>query len=208
MKMWMKLAFSSMALVAVMGNISWAEGTTQHPGSGLEHGHGLNPSSMEAALFDKPGPEQAWLNHFVGEWRTENEMSMMPGQPPVKTTGSESVTTVGDFWIIAEHEGTMMDRPFEGVLTLGYDNNQKQYVGTWVDNMKGKMWQYEGTLDKDGKTLTLRSEGACPLRPGKISQFKEVIEIHDNNHRTFTSYVMDDEGQWMKMMTSHSFRKQ
>ena len=160
-----------------------------------------------AEEFPKPGPEHAWLQQLVGEWEAETEAYMEPGKPPMRMKGTESVRPLGAFWTITEVKSTMMDMPFTGNMTLGYDADKKKYVGTWVDSMTGHLWQYEGTMDAAGKTLTLESEGTCPMRPGKLTKFREVMELKDKDHKTFTSSMQGDDGQWVTMMTSHAQRK-
>jgi hypothetical protein len=73
--------------------------------------------------------------------------------------------------------------------------------------MTGKLWEYEGMLDDSQKVLTLETEGVCPMNPGKVSKFKEVLELNDANHKTYTSSIMGEDGKWMTMFTSHSKRK-
>lgn len=73
--------------------------------------------------------------------------------------------------------------------------------------MTGHLWNYEGSLDASGKALTLESEGACPMRPGKLTRFRDVIEMPDKDSKRFTAYMQDDDGQWVRMMSSQSQRK-
>lgn len=167
----------------------------------------LSTSVSVAQDFPKPGPEHAWLQQFVGEWESETEALMTPDQPPVKSKGTERVSSLGGFWTVSEIKSTMMDMPFTGNLTLGYDPAKKKYVGTWVDSVSGQLWRYEGNVDPTGKTLTLDTEGVCPMNPGKVSQFKEVISVEDKDHKVFTSSILGDDGKWKTMMTSHAWRR-
>jgi hypothetical protein len=100
-----------------------------------------------------------------------------------------------------------MDKPFTGVLTLGYDPEAAQYVGTWIDSMGSHLWKYEGEVDASGRILTLETQGPCPTAPGKVSNFRETLEIKDPNHRVFTSAMQDDEGNWNTMVTVNYHRK-
>ena len=155
----------------------------------------------------KAGPEHAWLKQFVGEWESENEAYMEPGKPPVKFTGTDSIKPLGEFWILSEVKSTMMGTPFTGLMTIGYDTDKKKYAATWVDTMTGHLWTYDGTVDSTGKALVLETEGTCPMHPGKLSKFKEVIELKDKDHQVFTSYIQGDDGKWVPMMVSRSHRK-
>lgn len=165
-------------------------------------------SAEPAPSFPQPGPEHQWLQQLVGEWDAETEAVMEPGQPPVKSKGTESVRMLGGFWAINEVKGMMMDQPMNGIFTVGYDAAKKKYVATWVDSITGQPWNYEGTLDTTGKILTFETEGECPMNPGKPMKFKETVEIKDKNHKVFTSAIKGDDGQWVTMMTSRATRKQ
>ena len=157
--------------------------------------------AAEDPKFPKPQKEHQWLQQLAGEWEAEVEVFMEPGQPAVKSHGTESVRTIGGFWIVAESKGDMMDVPFTGLLTLGYDVPTAQYVGTWIDSMNGYLWKYEGALDPTGKVLTLHAEGPCPMAPGELSQFKEVLELKSPDHKVFTSSIQGEDGKWTRVMT-------
>ena len=153
-----------------------------------------------------PEKEHQWLEQLVGEWSVESEMTMAPGQEPVKSTGTETVRSLKGYWIVAEMTGTMMDEQFTSILTLGYDPKKKKYVGFWVGDMMPYLWKYEGTVDESGKVLTLETEGPCPTAP-KISKFKEILEIKDKDHRTFTTQMQGDDGNFTTVMKAEYTRK-
>lgn len=147
----------------------------------------------------QPVAEHAWLERLVGEWETEIEM-FVPGQDPMTGKGRETVRAVGGFWVVSEQQSEMMGQPFTGLLTLGYDAAGKQYIGTWVDSMSGALWTYHGALNASQNTLTLSTEGFCPANPGELSQFKEVLELKDQNHKIFTSSIQGPDGEWTPVM--------
>jgi hypothetical protein len=121
--------------------------------------------------------------------------------------GTATARMLGGFWVVGEGKTEMMGFSFSNILTLGYDPEKKKYVGTWVDSMTSYMWKYEGTLDDTGKVLTLNTEGPCPMAPGKISKFKEVIEFKNKDHYTFASSIQGDDGKWTTFVTIDSKRK-
>jgi hypothetical protein len=77
----------------------------------------------------------------------------------------------------SQGESTIMDKPMTSILTLGYDFEQKKYVGTWVGSCMTYVWQYEGSVNLAAQTLTLKTEGPCPQSPGTVPKFKEVMEV-------------------------------
>lgn len=163
-------------------------------------------SAQEMPEMPKPQSEHKWLEQFVGEWQSEMECNMGPDKEPMKNKMTEKARSIGGFFLISEGKGEAMGTPFSSILTLGYDTDKKKFVGTWVDSMMGKMWNYEGTLSDDQKTLTLNTEGPCPMQGGKVCKFKEVIVLQDKDHKTFTSSVQGEDGTWTTIMNAKSTR--
>jgi hypothetical protein len=156
----------------------------------------------------EPQEEHRWLHKLLGEWDMEAESAMAPGEPPMKTTGTESVRSLGGLWIVAEGEGEM---PGGGtgtsVMTLGYDPQKNRYVGTWVGSMMTHLWLYEGSLDAGKRVLTLNSEGPGMSGDGTLAKYKDVIELKSDDHRVLTSHVQGEDGSWQSFMTAHYRRK-
>lgn len=163
--------------------------------------------AQEAPKAADPAKEHEWLQQFVGEWQTESEGSMGPGQPTIKCTGTIHSRKLGPFWIVSEMNTEMMDTRITGVQTIGYDAKAKKYVGTWVDSMMDHMWQYEGTVDPSGKTLTLEAEGPNFMSEGKVTNFRDAYEFKSENHIVMTSSMLGDDGNWVTFMTGNARRK-
>jgi hypothetical protein len=170
----------------------------------------LAAAALQAQDLPKPGTpekEHAWLKQLVGEWDTDSECILEPGKAALKCQGTESVRAIGEFWTLGETRSTILDASMVGVMTLGYDAKKKKYVGTWVDSMMNHLWKYEGTVDAAGKILTLEAEGPNPMSPGKISKYRDAIEIKNPDHKVMTSSVLGDDGTWTTFMTSNYRRK-
>src|SRR5512143_4138160 len=90
-----------------------------------------------------PQHEHQWLQRLVGEWTSETEMTMEPGKPPEKFTGTERVRPVGDLWVLGESEGQMPGGPGSSVVLLGFDPAKGHYVGTWAGSMMPNLWVYD-----------------------------------------------------------------
>ena len=58
-------------------------------------------------MHAKPQKEHKWLEKLVGEWTSVAEMSMSPGEPPMKFNGTETVRPLGGLWILGEGEMEM-----------------------------------------------------------------------------------------------------
>ena len=155
----------------------------------------------------EPQEEHQWLQKLVGDWTLEAETAS-PGETPVKTTGTETVRSIGGLWIVAEGEGEM---PGGGtgtsVMSLGYDPQKKRYVGTWIGSMMAQLWVYDnGSLDADQKVLTLESEGPSMSGNG-TAKYRDAIELKSDDHRVLTSRMQGEDGSWQLFMTAHYRRK-
>lgn len=158
---------------------------------------------QQGCMKVEPQQEHQWLQKLVGEWTCEGEAVMEPGKPPVTWEGTETVRSLGGLWTVAEGQGEM---PGGGVstslMTLGYDTQKKHYVGTFVTSMMTSLWVYEGSLDADGKVLTLDTVGPDMAAEGKMASYKDVVEFRTDDHRVMTSHILAADGQWHSFMTA------
>ena len=161
----------------------------------------------------EPQKQHRWLlQHFVGEWTYEGEADM--GGQISRSAGTETVRPVGELWVVAEGRGTMPGgAPATSLLTLGYDPQRGQFVGTWIGSMMTELWSYDsGTLDPAEKVLTLECDGPsfddAERAAGKTSRYRDVMELRSDRHRVLSSFVRSDDGTWMQFMTSHYRRKE
>lgn len=164
--------------------------------------------SIESMMKAGPQKEHRWLQQLVGDWTFEAEATTAPGEPPTKTTGTESVRSLGGLWTVAESEGEM---PGGGtstaIMTLGYDPERKRYVGTWIGAMMTHLWLYEGSLDASERVLTLDCEGPSMKGDGAMARYQDVIEIESDDHRVLRSHVLSEDGTWKAFMTAHYRRR-
>lgn len=151
-------------------------------------------------MFAKPQAEHDWLEQLVGKWTFEHECQMPDGATS-KTRGKMSCRTLGGLWIICESHGEQADGdPWSSIMTIGFDPEQKRYVGTFVGSMMANIWHYQGVVDATGNRLPLNSEGPKFDGSGRGS-YRDTIEIIDKDNWLFTSELQDDEGQWVQFMT-------
>ena len=157
----------------------------------------------------KPQKEHEWLHKLVGEWSFGGECGMGPDQPPMKSTGTETVRSLGGLWTIGEGKGEMPGGgPMTSIMTLGYDPQKERFVGSFIASMMTHLWPYEGTLDPSGKVLTLDSEGPSFTGDGRTVKYQDIIEWKSDDHRTLSSRAKGDDGKWGPFfMTAHYRRK-
>jgi hypothetical protein len=156
----------------------------------------------------EPQKEHEWLHKLIGDWTSEMECSMGPDQPPMKSTGTESVRSLGGLWTIGEGAGDAPDgTPVKSIMTLGYDPQKQRFVGTFVASVMTHLWSYEGTLDASGKVLTLDTEGPSFTGDGSLAKYQDIIEFVSDDHRILRSRTPGPDGTWIEFMTAHYRRK-
>lgn len=147
-----------------------------------------------------PQAQHRWLEQFVGEWTYEGECELAM-QDDNRMSGVQTVRSLGGLWITLDGQGRIPGgTPAQMHIVLGFDPTKNRFVGSSVCSMMAEIWNYDGELSADERTLSLFAEGPDCRKPGQISQFKDVIEKIDDNHHTFTAYVLEN-GQWLKMMS-------
>ena len=155
----------------------------------------------------EPQKEHEWLQKLVGEWTFEIDAAE-PGKESMKSEGSETVRSLGGVWTVAEGRSPMPDgSEATSVMTLGYDPQKKRFVGTFVASMMTYLWVYDGELDEAGKVLTLDAEGPGMSPDGKMAKYKDRIELVSDDHRTLTSSILGEDGNWTRFMEAHYRRK-
>lgn len=148
----------------------------------------------------KPVPEHEWLDKLVGEWRVETEMTMPDGSQAT-SKGTETVKNLGGLWAFGEGKGQMPDgSEMDYRVGLGYDVSFKEYRGFWLASASSHLWKYVGELSPDGKKMTLNCVGPNMEKDGETANYRDVIEIIDDNHRTLTSFGEDENGNWIQFM--------
>jgi len=152
--------------------------------------------------------EHEWLHQLVGEWTAEMSMVMAPGQPPMKSQGTESVRSLGGLWTLGEGQGQCPDGTrVDSLITLGFDPAKGRFVGSFIASMMSMFWIYEGSLDADGKRLVLDTVGPAMSGDGSMVKYQDITTFLSPDHRTLTSQVQGADGQWTEFMTAHYRRK-
>lgn len=150
-------------------------------------------------MATKPVAEHAWLQKLVGEWTTTGEM-MMPDGSSATSTGTETVTDLGGLWALGEGRASTPSGQMDYRNGIGFDVSFKEYRSFWVMSMSSHLWKSTGTLSADGKTMTLDCVGPHMEKDGETANYRDVIELIDDNTRTLTSYGEQENGEWVQFM--------
>ena len=148
----------------------------------------------------QPQAEHRFLERLVGDWILVSDSSKESDKPPGDWT--ETVRSINGLWFVAEGVGTMPGGgPGETLMTLGFDPSLGHFVGTWMGSMMTKLWVYKGTLEADGRTLTLAAEGPDMQDPAKTVLYHDIITFHDDNRRSLSGNVQQPDGSFKQFMT-------
>jgi hypothetical protein len=71
-----------------------------------------------------------------------------------------------------------------------YDNFQKKYISTWIDNMGTGIMKMEGTWDAATKSITYTGKMINPAN-GRECSMKEVYTMVDDNNTIMEMYGPD-----------------
>jgi hypothetical protein len=155
-----------------------------------------------AQEFPKPTAEHERLKAMEGTW--EVTINIMGGESKGKGT-LVSKMDLGGFWLFGDFKGDFGGAAFAGRSIDGYDIAKKKYVSVWVDSMSTTPMFMEGTLDKDGKVMTM--EGMGQGFDGKPTKIKSVTEFKDADTIVFTMSAPGPDGKDATMMTITYKRK-
>lgn len=153
-----------------------------------------------------PGTEHQWLASLDGEWHATIRMWMDPSQPPTESKGSTvNEMIMGGLYQRSSHTGNMMGMPFTGESITGYDEAQKKFLATWIDNFGSSIMFMEGNYNPETNTLTLEGNMVDPIT-GKNLQVREVLTKTSDDSHNFVMYLIQD-GKEIKNMEINYSRK-
>ena len=119
---------------------------------------------------------------------------------PTESKGTAKIESIlGGRYFRTTIKGDFMGMPFQGLGIDGYDNGKQKHIGAWFDSMGTMMLTSEGTCRDDGRITTTWSEYLDPMS-GTTKKMKNVITVESENHMTYESYELDDQGGERKTM--------
>jgi len=165
-------------------------------------------AQMEAMMKAMmPGEQHKLLNNMVGTFDLKVTAWMMPGEPPMNSTGTSVNTWImGGRYVEQKTSGSFMGQPFNGLGYTGYDNLKKTYWSSWMDNMGTGIMTSTGATTDNGKTWKFSGTEPDPMT-GKDTPVEEHITVVDKDHYTFDMWSPGPDGKMMKVMEIAYTRK-
>lgn len=146
-------------------------------------------SSAFAQEAPKPSKELDHLKQLVGTWDADTE------------SGKGTMTYkmgLGGLWLLGDFDGEFGGLKFQGKSMDSYDPAMKKYRSVWADSFTTSPRVMEGSLDKDGKVLTMNGDG-CGA-DGKPTKFRSITEIKDADTVSFVLFMADKDGKEQQMV--------
>lgn len=142
--------------------------------------------------YATPGEGHKVLETLAGTWNYKSKMWETPKSKPQESTGQSTMKMImGGRYLQQEFKGEAMGQPFEGMGFVGYNNLEKKYETTWLDNMATGTMHGTGTFDSKTKTLNESGQFTCPLSSDKKRAFHSEWKIKDKNTLVFTMSAPD-----------------
>ena len=130
-----------------------------------------------------------------GEWVGEVSHWMAPDDKAmVSKCRATNKMVMGGRYQQSEMKGEFMGMPFEGMSLLAYDNAQKIFINSWVDNMGTGMMVLKGKWDDKTKSITFKGKCVDPMT-GKDCEVREIFTIVDDNTQTMVMYGQRPDGK-------------
>lgn len=171
----------------------------------------------ECAKMGEVTANHKLLEFSVGNWDYVNKFWMDPSAPPQESRGTATTKSLygGRYYVMdingkmmmPDATGKMVDTPFQGQATNGYDNMKQKFVSSWIDSMGTGIMMSEGTYDPSTKSFTYNAEMPDPMNPGKMCKIREVIKVIDKDKHTFEWYESRDGKEAKTMEITYTRKK-
>jgi len=161
----------------------------------------MDEASQKAwAAYMTPGDVHKMIAKSDGQWKGEVTFWMAPGGQAMTSTATATNTMImGGRYQQSINKGDMMGMPFEGMGLLGYDNAEKVFNYTWIDNMGTGTMTMKGTWDDATKSVNFTGTSVDPIS-GKEVQVREIFTITDDNHQLLQMFAPGPDGKEFKSM--------
>jgi hypothetical protein len=196
-----KILFISFALTLVLGAVAFLAQEKGKPGEKAPPPVSAEQKAAMEAMQKAatPGEYHKFLAKMEGTWKAEVKSYEAPGEPQVSLGTSVNTMVLGGRYLKQEFKSSFMNMPFEGIGFTGYDNVQKRFQATWMDNMSTAMMYGTGALDASGKVLTSTMTYSDPVT-GKEQIARSIGRIVDDKTHVFEMYGPGRDGKEFKMM--------
>jgi hypothetical protein len=136
---------------------------------------------------------------MAGNFDTKVTLFLGPEQTMQSKGVMKRQMVLNGLYLKEDYEGPFMGMEFKGMGITGFDQNQKKYVGTWIDSMSSGIMMSQGVYDPKTKTLTMAGEDFDPELNKKV-RTRDVLKIVSADEQQSEMYRSPEPGKEMKIM--------
>ena len=138
-----------------------------------------------------------FLSGYEGTWTEEWSA---PGAEAEKFTFTAVINMIlGGRYLQCSQTGEAGNKAFEGLLTLGYDNNTGKFSMIVINTMSTATLVLEGRWKEPGKSILLNGTATHPDDKHTIA-LRQVITFADKDNFGIESYEGNEQGEYSKNM--------
>ena len=151
-----------------------------------------------AVLATMPGHEHLDLSRFtVGDWTATVSFWNHPNAQPVTGTGkAKFYSTMGGRFVGTEFECQFNGQTMKCNGVYGYNNGEKRYESTWVDNQTTAIFFFTGV--RQDKTITWNTTYTDPATGAKKNV--KSVEVFGDNTINYTMFESTTDGNEFKKL--------
>ena len=147
-----------------------------------------------------PGDEHERLASLEGSWTINGRFWSEPGAEPIVTTHSSIMRmALGGRYLIEELEGDLWGEEFRGIGITAFDNIEKKYITTWIDNLSTGILVLSGRYDPQRDAIVMTGEYTDPVTK-RTRQLKSVERLTEDGSRVYEHWEVGPDGDEFKVM--------
>lgn len=157
-------------------------------------------AEMEAWMkLAQPGEHHQHLARYAGDWKTRIKMWMAPDtEPMVYESKAQAQWILGGRYLQWDHAGEFGGMIWEGRGIDAYNNGDRRYETSWIDNFGTLILNYTGECSDDGKTRELNGGFSNPVDGGTVKH-RVVYTWIDDDHFRYESFMDYGQGEFQNM---------
>lgn len=152
-------------------------------------------SKFEISLEDGPHRE---LASITGKWKGTVRTWFEPGKLADESPISGEIRTIlGGRFLLHQYQGSMMEKPLEGMAIIGYSFEQEKYQTAWIDSfhMGTGILFSEGTAIENGHSVLGSYGGSDIPEPWG---WRTELAVIGTDELTITAYNIAPTGEEAK----------
>lgn len=137
---------------------------------------GEEPSVDPLTALTLPGEHHGHLDRLAGDWDLTIRVWPAPESEPLESAGTaESRWILGERFLWTIYRAELFGQPFEAWSIEGYDNQAKEYVGTWRDTQGTYTLVYRGKCKQPPPPEGVAEADAEPVPEGTFREMKTQL---------------------------------